>query len=264
MNNSSLSRSARRRVFTVIFCASLGLSMNAHAQDWWSKAKNVLNSGTGQQVMDALGTSSSSALGLSNSEISAGLKEALTLGTKQVVNQLGAQNGFNLDPKIHIPLPGPLARVDSALSSIGMSSLTDDLELRINRAAEAATPKAKELFISAISQMTLDDAKSILTGPQDAATQFLRRAMGPELETAMRPYVQSALAQAGALRAYDSVMGQYGQIPFMPDVKANLNDYAVDKTMNGIFYYVGQEEAAIRTNPAARTTDLLKKVFANR
>ncbi len=153
--------------------------------------------------------------------------------------------------------------MDSALSTIGMNSLTDDLELRLNRAAEAATPKAKELFIAAISEMTIEDAKNILTGPENAATQHLRRTMGPGLGQEMQPLVQNALASAGAVKAYDTVMGQYSQIPFMPDVKANMNDYVVEKAMDGIFHYVGQEEAAIRANPAARTTDLLKKVFAH-
>ena len=109
--------------------------------------------------------------------------------------------------------------------------------------------------------MSITDAKNILTGPQDAATQFLRRTMGPGLGQEMQPLIQNALSQAGAIRAYDQVIGQYDQLPFMPDVKANLNNYVVDKAMDGIFYYVAQEEAAIRTNPAKRTTEILKTVF---
>ena len=248
-------------VFTVM---AISACSNAQANDWWTKAQQAVQSETGKNILGTLGGSNSVASNLSSSEISAGLREALKIGTTNVVGQLGVPNGFNLDPKVHIPLPGTLAKVDSALSTIGMSSLTDDLELRLNRAAEAATPKAKELFINAISQMSITDAKNILTGPQDAATQFLRRAMGPQLAQSMQPIIKQAMAQAGAVQAYDSVMGQYSQIPFMPDVKANLNDYVTDKAMDGIFYYVAQEEAAIRTNPAARTTDLLKKVFASR
>ena len=239
-------------------------SSNVQAQDWWTKAQKAVQSNTGQSLLGTLGGGNSVASSLSTGEISAGLREALKVGTQNVVGQLGTANGFNLDPKIHIPLPGTLGKVDSALSAIGMSSLTDDLELRLNRAAEAATPKAKALFVNAISQMTITDAKNILTGPQDAATSFLRRAMGPQLAQAMQPIIGQAMANAGAVQAYDSVMGQYSQIPFMPDVKANLNDYVTDKAMDGIFYYVAREEAAIRTNPAARTTDLLKKVFASR
>ena len=141
--------------------------------------------------------------------------------------------------------------------------MTEDLELRINRAAEAATPKAKALFITAISEMTIEDAKNILTGSENAATTYLRRTMGPGLGKEMQPIVKNALADAGAIRAYDNVLGQYQKLPFMPDVKANLNDYVVNKAMDGIFYYVAKEEQYIRENPAARTTDLLKKVFTS-
>lgn len=260
-NSSRLALISCLSVFTIALAAC---QSTANAQDWWTKAQQAVQSNTGQSILGTLGGNNSSVSSLSTSEISAGLREALKIGTSNVVGQLGTANGFNLDPKIHIPLPSTLAKVDSALSAVGMSSLTDDLELRLNRAAEAATPKAKELFINAISQMTITDAKNILTGPQDAATQFLRRAMGPQLAQSMQPIIQQAMAQAGAIKAYDSVMGRYSQIPFMPNVKADLNNYVTDKAMDGIFYYVAQEEAAIRTNPAARTTDLLKKVFASR
>ena len=199
---------------------------------------------------------------LSSLDVSNGLKQALSIGTSNVVGQLGVNNGFNLDPQIRIPLPGALGKVDQALSAIGMSSLTNDLELRLNRAAEAATPKAKALFLSSIQQMTFADAKNILTGPNDAATQYLRSTMGAGLAAEMQPIVQDALAEAGAIRAYDSVMGQYAGLPFMPDVKADLQSYVVDRAMDGVFYYVAREEAAIRENPAKRTTELLQKVFS--
>ncbi len=254
----------RLLILTALLSCTLVISNAAVAQDWWKRAQEVMNSDTGSQVTRTLSNRNSATSNLTNGEIGLGLRDALRVGTERVVGNLGTQDGFNLDPKIHIPLPGTLARVDSALSTIGMSSLTDDLELRLNRAAEAATPKAKELFITAISEMSIDDAKNILTGPQDAATQYLRKTMGPGLGKEMQPLVSKALTDAGAIKAYDRTMGQYQAIPFMPDVKANLNDYVVNKAMDGIFYYVGQEEAAIRTNPAKRTTDILKKVFASR
>lgn len=249
------------RLLFAAVCVSIFfiLSMTApsYAFDWWDKAKKVLESETGSAVTNNVS-------GLTNTEVSAGLREALKIGTQKVVGQVGVKDGFNLDPKIRIPLPGTLGKVDSALSKIGMGSLTEDLELRINRAAEAAAPKAKALFITAISEMTIDDAKNILTGPNDAATSYLRKTMGPGLSEEMQPIVQKTLAEAGAIQAYDNVMGQYEKLPFMPDVKNNLNDYAVEKAMDGIFYYVAKEEKLIRENPAARTTDLLKKVFASR
>ena len=251
-----------------ILAATLAISLTtpvstntAQAFDWWGKAKEILNSDEAQDTAESLGSQTS--LGsLTKSEMVAGLREALSTGTKRVVSQLGVEDGFNLDPKIHIPLPGQLQKVDQALKTIGMSSLTEELELRLNRAAELATPKAKELFINAITNMTITDAKDILTGPENAATQYLRKSMGPELLQEMQPIIDSTLAEAGAIRLYDQAIGQYSEIPFMPDVKANLKDYVSDKAMDGIFYYVAKEEAAIRNNPAERTTDLLKKVFS--
>lgn len=248
-----------------ILLSVLAFPHNAQAQSWLQKAQDALNSDTGKQALGVLGNNNSSKTvsRLNSSEISAGLREALSLGTKKVVGQLGTTDGFTLDPKIHIPLPGALARVDSALSTAGFGSLTEDLELRLNRAAEAATPKAKDLFISAIRDMTIEDAKGILTGPENAATEYLKKTMGSSLAKEMEPIVQNALSSAGAIKAYDSVMGQYSEIPFMPDAKANLKAYVVEKAMDGIFYYVSQEEAAIRNNPVARTTDILKRVFGN-
>lgn len=202
---------------------------------------------------------------LSNVEIIQGLKEALNIGSTNVVNQLGVLNGFNADPKIRIPLPDTLQKVDSALETIGLNDLTEDLETRLNRAAEAATPKAKALFISAIQNMTIEDARGILTGPNDAATQYLRRAMGPQLTQDIQPIIQSTLAQAGAIQAYDHIMERYDAIPFVSSIagntKSQLNDYVSEKALDGIFYYVAKEEAAIRANPAKRTTEILQKVF---
>lgn len=198
---------------------------------------------------------------LTQSQIAAGLRESLSISAVSVTDQLSATNGFHLDPKIHIPLPGTLGKVHQALSGIGMGFLTEDLERRMNRAAEAATPKAKALFISAIQNMTINDARAILTGPNNAATTYLRGAMGPQLAQEMQPFIQDALNQAGAIQAYDRMMGQYANIPFMPNVKADLQNHVTEKALDGIFYYVAQEEAAIRENPRKRTTELLRTVF---
>lgn len=145
-----------------------------------------------------------------------------------------------------------------------MAYLTEDLQNRMNGAAEAATSEALPLFLSAIQKMTIDDARSILSGQQDAATQYLRKSMGAELSQKIQPIVASALTQAGAVQAYDKAVGQYAKLPFMPDVKANMNDFVTQKAMDGIFYYVAREEAAIRENPAKRTTELLRTVFGSR
>jgi hypothetical protein len=199
--------------------------------------------------------------GLATDEIAAGLREALKVGTERVVNTVGKVDGFNANPEIHIPLPDSLRKVQSALKTVGMSQLADDLELKLNRAAEAAAPKAKAVFWDAIQGMSLDDVKRIYNGPKDAATQYFKTKMSGPLADSMRPVVDSSLSEVGAIKAYDTMMGQYKTLPFVPDVKANLTSYVLDKGLSALFLYLGREEAAIRENPAKRTTELLQKVF---
>jgi hypothetical protein len=218
---------------------------------WWQKGTDILKgSGTGQ-TQDTLTTG----------EIGAGLKDALLVGSENVVSQLGSLDGFNLDPAIHIPLPEQFSTVKSVLGRVGMTSLLDDLELKLNRAAEVATPKAKALFGKAISEMTFEDVMNIYNGPEDAATRYFQDKMTPPLAKEMQPVVEQSLAEVGAVQAYDNVMGEYRSIPFVPDVKADMTTYVVEKGMDGIFYYMAKEEAAIRQNPAKRTTGLLQRVF---
>jgi hypothetical protein len=183
------------------------------------------------------------------------------VGSKNVVKQLGAEDGFNKDSKIHIPLPASLDSVKSMLDKVGMSYLFEDLELKLNRAAEYATPKAKKLFRNAISEMSFEDVKQIYNGPDDAATQYFKEKMTPELALEMKPVIETSLSQVGAVRAYDNMMKNYKSIPFVPDVKADLTDHVIEKGMDGIFYYMAKEEAAIRQDPVKRTTELLQKVF---
>jgi len=222
----------------------------AVAQDsWWKKGRDLLiNLGKSQDT-------------LTTGEIGEALKDALRVGSKNVVTQLGRLDGFNADSAIHIPLPRSLDTMKSTLDRIGMSHLLDELELKLNRAAETATPKTKELFLQAISEMTFDDVMTIYQGPNDAATTYFRNKMSPSLVEEIRPIVDNSLSAVGAIQVYDKVIGQYQALPFVPDVKANLTGYAIEKTMDGIFYYVAREEAAIRENPSKRTTDLLKRAF---
>jgi len=231
---------------------------------------SVTTSGYGQSFFDSIkdrvkadDSTEPSLTSNDDGEIAGGLREALTVGMERVIGQVGATDGFNLDPDIHIPLPKSLSRVNSALSTIGMGGLTEDLETRLNRAAEAAAPEAKALFIDSISNMTLSDAQQILSGPDDAATQYFRGQTSERLTELMRPVVETSLSEVGALQAYDQVVGEYEQIPFVPDVSGDLTDYTIEKSMDGIFYYLAKEEAAIRDNPLKRSTDLLKKVFGN-
>ena len=138
-----------------------------------------------------------------------------------------------------------------------------DLELRLNRAAEIATPKAKSLFVEAINDMTLDDAMAIYKGPDDSATQYFKSKMSAPLALEMKPVVDESLTDAGAVKMYDKVMKSYNDVPFTPEVEADLGEYVVQKGMDGIFHYLAKEEAAIRQDPVKRTTDILKRVFGN-
>lgn len=245
-----------RNVFslTLAFAFILSFTGTSGAADWLQKGKDLLGG-------SSLSGSSVASKALSTEEIGAGLKEALRVGSERVVAQLGKTDGFNADPQIHIPLPENLKKVQSALSKVGMSSMVDDLELRLNRAAEVATPKAKKLFGQAIQEMTMDDAKAIYQGPDDAATSYFKGKMSKPLAEEMRPIVEKSLGQVGAIKSYDNMMSKYKSLPFVPDAKADLTNHVLDKGMDGIFYYMAKEEAAIRKNPVKRTTELLQRVF---
>ncbi|MEW6426650.1 MAG: DUF4197 domain-containing protein [Thermodesulfobacteriota bacterium] len=201
---------------------------------------------------------------LSDSDMVSGLKEALRVGSERVVGRLGTVDGFNRDSAVHIPLPDTLRTAQKALAGIGMSGMMDDLELRMNRAAEQAVPKAKKLFADAIADMTIDDAARIYQGPDDAATRYFQEKMSAPLKDEMRPMVKESISQAGVVSQYDAAMSRYRTIPFVPDVKADLTEHVLDGSLAGVFHYLAQEEAAIRRNPAQRTTEILKKVFGGR
>ncbi|MEM9685065.1 MAG: DUF4197 domain-containing protein [Pseudomonadota bacterium] len=231
---------------------------------WSGGAAGQLNLlDTAKEALGGVTGGSESGSSLTSDEIALGLRDALRVGTERVVGQVGVLDGFNADPAIRIPLPGPLQTVQSALQKVGMSGMADDLELKLNRAAEAAAPEAKELFFQAISEMSMDDVQSIFSGPDDAATRYFQEKMSPPLAERMAPIVDASLQDVGAVASLDAMMTQYDQIPFVPDVQSDLTDYVVDKGMDGLFHYVAKEEAAIRNNPAERTTDILKRVFGS-
>lgn len=197
-------------------------------------------------------------------DIAAGLTEALIVGTQRVVGQLGRPGGFLDDPQARIPLPGPLEQAQGALRMAGMSGLVDDLQVRMNRAAEAATPIARELIVEAIREVSFQDAVGILNGPDDAATRYLERTTSEPLAQQMRPIVDEALADAGAVQAFDQIAGQFGALPFVGGaLDVDLTGHVVRYAEQAIFDYLAQEEAAIRSDPAARTTALLRSVFGN-
>ena len=221
------------------------------AENWWDKGKEIFNALEGKEQTT----------NPSISDLNKAFKEALRIGSTNVVSQLSAIDGFNADPAIHIPLPNELKSVKKLLAKIGMRKEVGDLELKLNRAAEAATPKAKKLFLQAITDMTLSDVKGIYKGPDDSATKYFQKKMSPSLSKEMRSIIESSLSAVGAIKAYDKVMGKYKKLPFVPDVKTDLTKHVIKRGMNGIFFYLAKEEAAIRKDPARQTTDLLKKVF---
>ncbi len=246
------------QLLRILIILAILLPGQVQAGDWMQQAEGIL--GQFQQVQGI--TSGHAARGLSDSDIIAGLKQALQKGTATVVRRLSLRDAFAADRHIHIPLPRQLEQARSALATIGMSRSLDELETRINRAAEQATPKAKKLLMNSIRHMSLRDARRILHGPDDAATQYFRRTMTPNLRKAIAPLMQRMLNQTGAVQSYDRLTAGYRHMPFMPDLKADLNKHAVDGTLKGIFYYLAKEEAAIRKDPAKQTTALLRRVFA--
>lgn len=198
---------------------------------------------------------------LTEKDIAAGLKEALKVGAERVVSQVGKKNGYLNDKAIHIVLPKKLQKAHKTLSKLGLGRYTKELETKMNRAAELAAPKAKTIFYSAIKDMRWQDVKAIYNGKHDAATQYFKSKMTPALKRMMKPLIDKTLAEAGAVKAYERAVKQYHSIPFVPRVKSDLTGYVMDKGINGLFYYLAKEEAAIRENPVKRTTALLKRVF---
>ncbi|BCN92229.1 hypothetical protein THMIRHAM_00140 [Thiomicrorhabdus immobilis] len=246
-----------------LFLALNAFSFQSQA-GWLDQGADLLKSFQESQS-SSTNTTSNSALpkDLSTEEIQKAFKQALTQGSETVVNKLSLKDGFNADPKIHIPLPDSLKTVQSTLNQFGMGKYMDDVETKLNRAAEAATPQAKALFLDAIKEMSFDDVKKIYEGPKDSATQYLKSKTAPSLKAKMAPIVENSLNEVGAISAYDKAISKYKNLPFVPDVKTDLLEHVVDEGMNGMFYYIAQEEAAIRKDPIKQSTELLKKVFGN-
>jgi len=198
---------------------------------------------------------------LTEKDIAAGLKEALKVGSGRVVAQVGKRNGYLNDKAIHIVLPASLQKAHNTLNKLGLGRYTEELEIKMNRAAELAAPKAKKIFYRAIKDMRWQDAKAIYNGKNDAATQYFKKKMTPSLKRMMKPVVTQTLAEAGVVQAYNHALNKYHAIPFVPKVKYDLTGYVMNKGINGMFYYLAKEESTIRKDPVKRTTALLKRVF---
>ncbi len=199
--------------------------------------------------------------GLSDAKIGSGLKEALKVGTENAVNLTGKTNGYFLNPAIKILMPEKLRTLEKGLRAVGYGEQVDEFVLSMNRAAEKAAPFAKQIFWDAIREMTFEDARRILSGPDTAATDYFREKTSARLEVVFKPIVDKAMNEVGVTRQYNELVGRYETIPFVKKETFDLDHYVVTKALDGLFYMVGEEEKKIRTNPAARVTDLLKEVF---
>jgi len=203
------------------------------------------------------------ASGPSDIQIISALKQALELATGKAVALAGKTDGFLFNEAIRILLPPKLQSVGKAMRLIGEGDTVDELEIGMNRAAERATPQAKQILLDAIKKMTFRDARKILAGGDTAATEYFEQACSADLTTAFTPIVHSSLQRVGVIKNYDHV------IKTAPGGKAianefDLDKYVVGKTLDGLFYEIGQQEINIRTNPAAQNTALLKEVFARK
>ena len=233
------------------------ISVSAHA-GWGDMLKDLL---TGD---DASGSSSGTVAALSNSDIVGGLKDALSVSTKKAIQSLGRTDGFFGNANVKIPMPDKLQSVESALRKLGQDKYADEFVLTMNRAAEQAVPETANIFADAIQQMSFDDARGILNGPEDSTTRYFRDTSGVKLSERILPIVQAATANAGVTNSYKSLIDNLGFMKNVVDVESlDLDKYVTEKAVDGLFTMLAEQEKLIRENPAARTTDLLKKVFSS-
>jgi hypothetical protein len=198
---------------------------------------------------------------ISGKDASGGLKEALTQGAAKAVDLLGKENGFLGNDKVKIPLPESAQKVEKLMRGLGMGKQADELITAMNRAAEAAMPQAKTLLVNSIKQMSVDDAKGILSGGQDSATQYFRRTTSGPLAEKFKPVVSKAIAKVKLAEKYDQFAGKAAKLGLVREEDAHLQDYVTQKALDGLYLMIADEEKAIRTDPAGAAGNLAKKVF---
>ena len=195
--------------------------------------------------------------------VASGLKEALSVGTKNAVGLLSGKDGYFANEAVKILLPENVRRVGDALRMAGYQKEVDAFVLSMNRAAEKAAPRAADIFAGAIREMSITDAQKILGGGNTAATEYFKSKTSTQLFDAFKPDISKSMSEVGVTRAYKAMTDRYtSMVPFAKMESLDLDRYVTNKSLDGLFYMVGQEETKIRTNPAARTTELLRKVFA--
>jgi hypothetical protein len=247
---------AKQALVMVAIVGTVSLGVQA---GWQDSLKGLL--GDQKSVPSFSGGQALSAL--SQSDLVGGLKEALGKGVDLAVDQLGKPNGFLASDLVRIPVPDKLQSIESALRAAGQGEYVDSFIETLNRAAEAAVPETLDILKSSVKDMSIEDAQGILSGPDDAATQYLRRIGGERIRAKVAPIVQRATNESGVTQSYKSLTGTLGFMQqFLKPKDYDLDSYVTDQTMDGLFTMIAAEEKRIRENPVARTTDLLKKVFS--
>ena len=198
---------------------------------------------------------------LSNAEAERGLRQALTDGSLAAVAKLGVENGFFGNPRVKIPLPPSLQRVERGLRAFGMRREADELVLAMNRAAEAAVPEAKQLLTDAVKQMSVQDAKGILAGGDTAATDYFKRATRPQLTQRFLPIVKSATDKVGLAQQYNALAGEGAALGLVKDDQASIERYVTQKALDGLYFMIGEQEKAFRKDPVSASSDIVRKVF---
>lgn len=235
-------------LLVILFCAAT-LAVPAMAQF------------PGLPQIPGLGSKSGGAAGLDDSKIASGLKEELSVGTEKAVKLVAQPGGYLDNEAIKILLPQNLRPVEKVLREAGQGPKIDDFVASMNHAAESAAPEAEHIFGDAVHSMSIEDARQLLTGGDTSITDYFKKKTSADLTTAFRPHVEKAMAANGVTQQYEALAGQVPRLPFMNSEKLDINGYVVQKALDGLFYMLGQQERAIRTNPAARTTALLQQVF---
>ena len=198
---------------------------------------------------------------ITNSEANSGLKQALVDGSAKAVSLLGVENGFLGNPKVKIPLPPALQKIEAALRYTGMRKQADELVLAMNRAAEAAVPEAKALLVESVRKMSISDAKGVLTGGDTAATDYFRRTTQSQLTDRFLPIVKKATDRVGLAQQYNSLAGQAAQLGLIREQQASIERYVTQKALDGLYLTIAEQEKAFRQNPLSATSEIVKKVF---
>lgn len=221
--------------------------------------KGNIGSTIGNAASAATGTGTS----LSEADITKGLKEALDVGAKNAVGNVSKVDGFLKNPKVKIPFPPEVKKVETTVRKVGMDKQADDFIEALNRAAEDAAKSATPIFVEAIKNMTLTDAKSILKGNETAATEYMKGKTSSELAAIFKPIVQKSMQKVQVTKYWKPVITKYNQIPMTQKVNPDLEKYVTEKAIEGLFKMIAEEEIKIRKDHAARVTDILKSVFGS-